>query len=45
MIGTAFAAGADWLVTGDRLLLSVGEYQGVRIVTVAEALQALAAKG
>lgn len=45
MIGTAIAAKADLLVTGDRLLLSVGEYQGVRIVSMAEALQGLAAKG
>ena len=45
VIGTALAAKADLLVTGDRLLLSVMEYQGVRIVSVAEALQTLAAKG
>lgn len=44
VIGTALAAKADLLVTGDRPLLSVGEYQGVRIVSVAVALQTLAAK-
>lgn len=44
VIGTAIAAKADLLVTGDRPLLSVGEYQGVRIVSVAEALQRLEAK-
>ena len=44
VIGTALAAQADLLVTGDRLLLSVAKYQGVRIVRVAEALQNLAAK-
>jgi putative PIN family toxin of toxin-antitoxin system len=44
VIGTALAAKADWLITGDRLLLSVDEYQGVRIVSVAQALQTLAAK-
>lgn len=44
VIGTALAAKADLLVTGDRILLSVSEYQGVRIVGVAEALQVLAAK-
>ena len=44
VIGTALAAKADLLVTGDRPLRSVGEYQGVRIVGVAEALQVLAAK-
>ena len=41
VIGTALAAKADWLVTGDRLLLSVAEYQCVRIISVAEALQTL----
>lgn len=44
VIGTALAARADLLVTGDRTLLSVAEYQGTRIVSVAEALQVLAAK-
>lgn len=37
VIGTALAARADLLVTGDRGLLNVREYQGVRIVGVAEA--------
>ena len=45
MIGTALATKADWLVTGDRLWLSVAEYQDVQIITVAEELPALAAKG
>ncbi len=44
VIGAALAAKADLLVTGDRLLLSVAEYQGVRIVGVAEALRVVAAK-
>ncbi len=44
VIGTALAAKADLLVTGDRLLLSVAEYQGVRIVGVAEALRVVVAK-
>lgn len=43
MIGTALAAKADLLVTGDRSLLSVSEYQGVRIVSVSEALELIAA--
>jgi predicted nucleic acid-binding protein len=31
---TAVAAGADYLVTGDRRhLLSLGDYKGIRIVT------------
>ncbi len=44
VIGTALAAKADLLVTGDRMLLSVAAHQGTRIVSVAEVLQALAAK-
>ena len=42
VIGTALAAKADLLVTGDRGLLDVGVYQGVRIVGVAEALSLIA---
>jgi putative PIN family toxin of toxin-antitoxin system len=42
VIGTALAAKADVIVTGDRALLSVAEYQGVRIVSVREALTAVA---
>lgn len=41
VIGTAFAAKADLLVTGDRALLSVAKYEGVRIVSVREALDAI----
>jgi hypothetical protein len=44
VIGTALAAKADLLVTGDRPLLSVGKYQEVRIVGVAEALELIAAR-
>ena len=44
VIGTALAAKADLLVTGDRPLLSVSEYQGVRIVSVTEALELIAAR-
>lgn len=44
VIGTALAANADLLVTGDLALLSVSEYQGVRIVGVAAALRMVAAK-
>ena len=39
VIGTALAAKADLIVTGDKPLLSVGEYQGVRFVSVSQALQ------
>ncbi len=41
VIGTALAAKADLIVTGDKALLSVGQYQGVRIVSVVDALQIL----
>lgn len=44
VIGTALAAKADLLVTGDRPLLSVTQYQGVRIVGVAEAMELTAAR-
>lgn len=44
VIGTALAARVDLLVTGDQPLLSVAEYQGVRIVRVAEALRLVMAK-
>lgn len=43
VIGTALAARADFLVTGDRGLLDVGAYQGTRIVSVAEAINLIAA--
>jgi putative PIN family toxin of toxin-antitoxin system len=39
VIGTALAAKADWIVTGDRSFLSVAAYQGVRIVGVSEAVR------
>ena len=42
VIGTAVAAKADFVVTGDRTLLSVTEYEGVCIVSVSEALEAVA---
>ena len=42
VIGTALAAKADLIVTGDRSLLSVLEHESIRIVRVGEALQALA---
>jgi putative PIN family toxin of toxin-antitoxin system len=38
VIGTALAARADSIVTGDRALLSVVEFERVRIISVAEAL-------
>lgn len=42
VIGTALAARADCLVTGDRALLSVGKYETVRITGVAETLAMIA---
>jgi len=42
VIGTAIAAKANFIVTGDRMLLSVVEYERVRIVSVGEALEAVA---
>lgn len=41
VIGTALAAKAEFIVTGDKLLLSVVEHQGVRIVTVAHAVESM----
>ena len=43
VIGTALAAKADLVVTGDQPLLSVGLYQGVRVVSVSMALQIIGA--
>jgi putative PIN family toxin of toxin-antitoxin system len=42
VIGTALTAKANFLVTGDRALLSVAKYDDVRIVSVREALDAVA---
>ncbi len=42
VIGTALAASAELIVTGDRALLTVIEHQGVRLVGVAEVVQLVA---
>jgi putative PIN family toxin of toxin-antitoxin system len=42
VIGTAVAANADFIVTGDLALLSVVQYEHVRIVSVGDALNAIA---
>lgn len=42
VIGTAIAAMADAVVTGDKALLSIGYYQPVQLVSVAETEQLLA---
>jgi putative PIN family toxin of toxin-antitoxin system len=41
VIGTALAAQADLLVTGDHALLTVGRHHDVRMVNVADALAAI----
>lgn len=41
IVATAVAAGADYLVTGDRHLLSLEQYQGIRIVTPRQFLDLL----
>lgn len=42
VIGTAIAAKATLIVTGDKPFLSVGTYEGGRIVTVRQALEIIA---
>ena len=44
VIGTALAAKADLIVTGDRPLLLVTAYQGVRIISVSDAVRAITAE-
>lgn len=39
VLGTAVDGEASYLVTGDRALLAVGEFRGVKIVTARELLQ------
>jgi len=45
VIGTALAAKADLIVTGDKPLLTVSEHQGVRIASVAQAIEIIEASG
>jgi hypothetical protein len=44
VIGTAVAARAELLITGDKPLLSVGSFDGGRVVSVSEALDLAAAR-
>lgn len=44
VIGTALAAKADLVVTGDKPLLSVTEHQGIGIVGVAQAIENIDAR-
>lgn len=39
VIAAAVAAGADWIVSGDADLLSMGSHQGIPIITAAQAAQ------
>lgn len=39
VLACALAAQADLIVSGDRDLLDLGEYQGIRIVKLARAVQ------
>lgn len=42
VIAAAIAAGADWIVSGDADLLSMGIYQDIPIITVAHAARQIA---
>lgn len=42
VIAAAIAAGADWIVSGDADLLSMGSHQGIPILTAAQAAQQIA---
>lgn len=39
VIAAAIAAGADWIVSGDADLLSIGSHNGIPVLTAAQALQ------
>jgi putative PIN family toxin of toxin-antitoxin system len=41
----ALAGGADTIVSGDRHLLELGEYAGIRVMSVAQAVEGLARSG
>lgn len=42
VIAAAVAAGANWIVSGDTDLLSIGSYQGIPIITAAQAVERVA---
>jgi putative PIN family toxin of toxin-antitoxin system len=44
LLQAAVAGDADYIVTGDRLLLDLGEYEGTRIVTPARFVAILAGR-
>jgi putative PIN family toxin of toxin-antitoxin system len=39
LIAAGVTAGADWIVSGDADLLSMGSYQGIPIITAAQAVE------
>lgn len=41
VLGTALAGGASYVVSGDRHLLDLGRFEGLRVVTVEEMLRIL----
>ena len=45
VVATATKSGADYVVTGDRHLLSLGAYEGIRMVTPRQFLDLLEASG
>ena len=45
VIGTALAAQANHVVSGDQSLLSVATYQAIRIIRVSEAIQLMSGSG
>ena len=42
VLACALAAQADWIISGDRHLLNLKHYQGMRIIDATEAMRALA---
>ncbi|HMW55734.1 MAG TPA: putative toxin-antitoxin system toxin component, PIN family [Accumulibacter sp.] len=42
VIAAALAAGADWVVSGDADLLTLGSYQNIPILSAAQAVQRIA---
>ena len=42
VLACALAAKADWIVSGDRHLLNLKHYHGMRIIDAAEAVRSLA---
>ncbi|MBS0305709.1 MAG: putative toxin-antitoxin system toxin component, PIN family [Proteobacteria bacterium] len=45
VVGTALAAQAGFIVTGDKPLLSVAEHQGIEVIRVARAIEVIEAAG